>query len=164
MHLIESLLDQVGFTVQIVNPYASLTKGELVKAASDTTDSLVNGAAKTLSCAKQDGRFIQGGNSHYNCGLCVACLTRRGSFVGGGVQDETPYLLSTLNAAGVGELRARRNDDVRAVGRMASRIEQFDEFDLVAQGSFPPDYDYELGADLVRRGFGELDAILKADQ
>lgn len=159
LHLLHSLLEDVDAEVAIANPYEMMTKGELIAAAASGLANFTEGAAETLSCAKLDGRFL-GGNTHHNCGLCIACLTRRGGMLAAGVDDSTPYLLATLPNERVLQLRDRREDDVLAVRRAVALAPAVDEFDLVAQAQFPDTYDLTMCADLVRRGFAELSLAL----
>lgn len=112
----------------------------------------------TLSCAKLDGRTYKGGNPNHNCGLCVACLTRRGSIMAAGLDDSSRYLLTDLTGAALKELQRRRGVDIRAV--LAGLQSDIDEFSVLAYGPYPDDYDLTSAADLCRRGFAELASIL----
>jgi 7-cyano-7-deazaguanine synthase in queuosine biosynthesis len=158
MHLVQMLLDDAGIGVKLVNPYEWHTKGELVRAAAGACPAFADGLVRTLSCAKLDGRTYKGGNPNRNCGLCVACLTRRASIRAAGIEDKTPYLATTLTGASLDQLRSRREIDVRAV---MSRIEaEIDEFTLLENGPYPDDFDLTAAAGLCRRGFAELAALL----
>ena len=158
MHMFRALLDAVGLQVAIVNPYELCTKGELIAQASAGRADFGLGAARTLSCAKLDGRTYKGGNPNLNCGLCVACLTRRAGLLAAGVIDSTPYLATTLVGEPLQQLRTRRALDVTAV---MSRIEtRVDEFVLLENGPYPDAFDLTAGADLCRRGLSELAALL----
>jgi 7-cyano-7-deazaguanine synthase in queuosine biosynthesis len=158
MHLVQTLLDDAGIQIQLVNPYEWQTKGELVSAAAAASPTLAEGVATTLSCAKLDGRTYKGGNPNRNCGLCVACLTRRASIRAARIEDKTPYLATTLTGRALDQLRSRRDLDIRAVmTRVASNV---DEFVLLENGPYPDDYDLPAAADLCRRGLAELAALL----
>ncbi len=158
LHLVRQLLDELGLSVKFLNPYEMLTKGELIRRARVATEDFDAGAAITLSCAKLDGRFFTG-NPHHNCGLCVACLTRRGGLILGGAEDLTPYLANTVPQPWRDRLRARRRGDIEAV--LAGLSRNLDEFTLVSLSQFPDDFDLVAGESLVRRGFAELDAIVE---
>ena len=156
--LLRELLTAAGIAVSIENPYEWHTKGELVKAAVDAVATLPDGLMLTLSCAKLDGRTYKGGNPNVNCGLCVACLTRRAAVRAAGLDDKTPYLSSTLVGSALAQLKTRRDSDVRAV---LSRVGvQLDEFTLLENGPFPDDYDLTAAAHLCHRGFAELADLL----
>jgi hypothetical protein len=158
MHLVQMLLDDTGIDVKLVNPYEWHTKGELVQAAAGACPAFADGLVRTLSCAKLDGRTYKGGNPNRNCGLCVACLTRRASIRAAGIEDKTPYLATTLTGSSLDHLRSRREPDVRAVmSRVGTEI---DEFMLLENGPYPDDFDLTAAAELCRRGFAELAALL----
>lgn len=154
---LRSLLGGAGIQVEIANPYEWLTKGELIQQAAEaTTMDFAAGAAVTLSCAKLDGRTFKGGNQNYNCGSCVACLTRRGGFLSSGIEDRTPYLFNSLPMASRDALRHKRRADIESVRSAVVWKQDFDDFDLVGTARFPDGYDLDRGAALVRRGFAEL--------
>ncbi len=158
MHLMQRLLDDAGIDIELVNPYEWQTKGELVRAAADVCPAFAEGLVTTLSCAKLDGRTYKGGNPNLNCGLCVACLTRRASIRAAGLEDKTPYLATILTGTSLDQLRSRRGLDVRAV---MSRVEaEIDEFTLLENGPYPDDFDLSAAAELCRRGFAELAVVL----
>lgn len=152
--LFQQLLGAVGIDVLVRNPYELMTKGELVAAASKRA-AIVEGVPLTLSCGKLGGHHYRGGNPNYNCGLCVACLTRRGALLSASIKDDTPYLMNTIERAGLPRLLKARDADLRAV-RTATEEGFADEFALLAQGPFPETYDLAAAADLARRGIAEL--------
>lgn len=162
LHL-QTLLEVVGIDVDIVNPYQWKTKGELVHLAHQSMGGAFSeGAALTHSCAKNDSQFFKGGNAYQNCGACVACMTRRGGFLSSGTIDQSSYPSITLEETKRQALLHRRRADLAAVRSAVERAESFDALDLVASGAFPPAYDFEAGADLVRRGLHELKLALEA--
>jgi hypothetical protein len=152
-----SLLADAGIQVDLVNPYELLTKGELVGAAAEACESFTDGIAMTLSCAKLNGQYL-GGNPNHNCGLCIACLTRRGGMLASGLSDTTPYLADTLVGDRLATLKRNRRGDVQAVRAGLSR--PIDEFALTGLSQFPDEYDLAAATDLAHRGFAELAAVL----
>lgn len=158
LHLVRKLLDAAGIGVQLSNPYERLTKGELVGAAAAISSSIIEGLPNTVSCAKLDGGRYKGGNPNLNCGLCVACLTRRAGVLAAGIEDRTIYLANSLDGGSLGHLRARRAIDVQAVISHVDR--NLDEFDIIETGPFPDDFDMAAAADLCRRGRKELAALM----
>lgn len=156
--LISELLAAVGVSITVRNTYSLSTKGELVAAAAAAEPDFVSGIATTLSCAKLDGRVYKGGNPNRGCGLCVACLTRRSSILVAGLDDPTPYLATTLKGAALRKLKENRAIDIDAVRRRVGI--EVDEFTLLESGDFPPSYDLTVAAELCRRGFRELEAMV----
>ena len=157
-HLARQLLADVGIGAELRDPHMHRTKGELLAAAvAAGPASIRDGAAKTLSCGKLDGRLYPGGNQNHHCGLCVPCLVRRGGFIAAGLPDDTPYLVNYLAGDSYEKLLRRRADDVAAVRLALER--GFDDVDLAAQGPFPNDFEFEAALDLCHRGFEELRTV-----
>ncbi|MCX7318200.1 MAG: hypothetical protein NT113_01405 [Hyphomicrobiales bacterium] len=91
--------------MQIRNPYATSTKGEMLRSCADQT--LLRGqAARSTSC----GRFQRFNYRH--CGRCVPCHVRRAAFCAWGVPDTTTYVYTNL---GRDDAEHAGFDDVRAV-------------------------------------------------
>jgi hypothetical protein len=111
------LLDDLAIGVRVTNPFQTITKGEARQqvAAAAPPDGWLETAGRTLSCSKLDGGRIRGGNPNLNCGLCVSCLVRRGTFIAAGQPDHTTSLLDVLDAAGRSALVSRRRSDLEAV-------------------------------------------------
>ncbi len=159
MAQIHRLLELVGINIELVNPYLGLTKGELVAKALAVEPRIADGIPTTLSCAKLDGRVYKGGNPNLNCGLCVACLTRRASIHGADVEDGTIYLSDCLAGSALRSLKSRRSEDVAAVRSSLGRT--IDEFSLLSQGPYPEDFNLRAAAGLCRRGLAELSLLLE---
>lgn len=100
-HALGLLLGRLGLGhVQVTNPHAALTKGELLALAMpDRTAADQELAATTVSCAKLNAGRPKGGDAHTQCGLCIACLVRRGAFAGARLPDRTRHLTATLPPA-----------------------------------------------------------------
>lgn len=162
-HTIERLnaiLATAGLGVTLVNPYETLTKGELVEAAASAarTAGLSNFAsalAGTQSCAKADGRFY-GGSPLDNCGLCFACVVRRGGVIHAVGSDPTRYLCDTLRKANRQELVDRRRPDINAITSFARR--GVTRAQLVATGPFGA-MTLDSAADLCARSAQELAGV-----
>ena len=155
MELFDELLTASGLGIRLVNPHLSRTKGELVSAASNAAAGLPNftGAlGKTQSCAKADGRFY-GGKPKENCGLCFACIVRRGGVLAALGTDPTPYLVDTLPANNRAELIARRRSDINAIRSIVAR--GISEERLLATGPFGM-MPFDEAYDLVNRSLREL--------
>lgn len=151
------LLSAIGIGVTVSNPYAAITKGELVALANAALpEHFPAGAAKTFSCAKLNGQTFHGGSAYLQCGLCFACAVRRAAFRKAGVRDATEYLTERLTGPALAALRAKRSGDINALELAIER--GFGDVELMSLGPFPPRYDYENGLDLCVRGFAELAA------
>jgi hypothetical protein len=149
------LLTNLEIEVAVRNPHHDKTKGELVALANAVSPGdFALAAAETLSCAKLNGNYYKGGNPNYHCGLCVACIVRRGSLIAASVADNTPYLCETL----VGDARAKllrdRASDVDAAKR--ALLTGIEEEDLLVTGPYPDDFDLDAGLEVCRRGLAEM--------
>lgn len=80
---IQTVMDMAGIDVELENPYAQKTKGEMM-AACASQQRLAAMAPRTVSCGKWKRKGVQ-------CGRCVPCLIRRASFHAAGWQDRTIY-------------------------------------------------------------------------
>jgi 7-cyano-7-deazaguanine synthase in queuosine biosynthesis len=152
---ISALLATLGIAIEVANPYQPLTKGELVaQAAKVGAAGFADAAAATLSCGKLDGARYRGGNPNHNCGLCVSCIVRRGSFLAAGLTDATLYLADTLPPESRPRLLANRQDDRHAIQRAI--MDAVTDTDLLACGPWPDNFDLDAAADLCNRGLREL--------
>ncbi|WP_173157959.1 queuosine biosynthesis protein queC [Phytohabitans suffuscus] len=161
-HALRRLLNELGLEdVTVANPYEHLTKGELVAAAlqpRNATDREL--AAATLSCAMPNAGRPKGGNPNLNCGLCIACLVRRGAFITGGRRDETIYLVDTLTDEAKDRFIHSRRHDINA-WTYATQA-GFDEHRVLASGLWPPGTDFDAVLDICQRGLKELKRVRPA--
>jgi 7-cyano-7-deazaguanine synthase in queuosine biosynthesis len=149
------LLGHLALTVRLSNPHAVMTKGQLVKLASNlAVPDFRAGVAATLSCGKLDGGRYRGGNPNHHCGLCFPCIVRRGAIAAAGIPDDTPYLSNTLTGASLTHLRSNRGTDVAAVRRALES--GFSDEVLIAMGPFPAGYDLDAAFDLCVAGLAEM--------
>jgi 7-cyano-7-deazaguanine synthase in queuosine biosynthesis len=152
------LLASLGLAVRLSDPYAAITKGQLVTMAADLgVANFEAGVASTLSCGKLDGGRYKGGNPNHHCGLCFPCIVRRGAIAVAGVQDDTPYLSDTLTRDALTKLRSNRRTDVAAVRRALES--GFSDEVLMAMGPFPIGYDLDAAMDLCVAGLVELSHV-----
>jgi hypothetical protein len=104
---LQKILDGAGLRVNIENPYAAKTKGEMLVGCANQP-LLQSEAVSSTSC----GRFL-----HYNyqhCGRCVPCQVRRAAFlVWDKVKDTTDYVFEPI---GQDNSDHARFDDIRSVG------------------------------------------------
>ncbi|MFB9866863.1 Qat anti-phage system QueC-like protein QatC [Vreelandella sulfidaeris] len=116
---LQQIFDAAGINVQIQNPYALKTKGEMM-AGCLNQDLLKQHAVTSTSC----GRFQRFGYKH--CGRCVPCQVRRASFMRWDeLQDSTKYVYDNLS---INTPQYGRFEDVRSVGMAVASVAQ-DGFD-----------------------------------
>ncbi|WNL41601.1 Qat anti-phage system QueC-like protein QatC [Halomonas sp. PAMB 3264] len=116
---LQQIFDAAGINVQIQNPYALKTKGEMM-AGCLNQHLLKQHAVTSTSC----GRFQRFGYKH--CGRCVPCQVRRASFMRWReVKDSTPYVYDNLS---IDTPQYGRFEDVRSVGMAVASAAQ-DGFD-----------------------------------
>lgn len=155
---VNRLLQALRLETTVTNPFASHTKGEEMRmvAESHPSSGWDRVAGLTVSCSKLDGARIKGGNSTLNCGLCYACVTRRGAFIAAGVHDTTSYLSDELTGHARVVLLERRYSDRAAITYAVTR--GIDE-DTIDAGTWPPDADLDEISNLARRGLLELGEV-----
>lgn len=153
-----ALLRSLGLPVSVSNPFAGYTKGEEMRLVADNKPPAgwEKTAALTVSCSKLDGARIKGGDSTMNCGLCYACVTRRGAFIKAGINDSTIYLSENLTGHAREELLQRRYSDRAAISYAVAR--GIDE-DAIDAGTWPPATDLDAITDLAVRGLTELSEV-----
>lgn len=155
-YTLQLLLDALPLGhMTITNPYATMTKGDLVAAAlrPNSVDDL-RLAAATLSCAKPNAGRLPGGNPNLNCGLCIACLVRRGAFAAAQRADQTEYLVNVLTGPTRERLMHLRRHDI-AAWTYATQA-GFDEYRVIASGLWPPHTDFDAVLAICDRGLEEL--------
>lgn len=161
---VNKLMSELGIGVDLSNPHLSESKGEMLAAArSRSIDGFSGLVAETLSCSKLDGGLgYEGGSPNVNCGLCIACLVRRGAFIGADMADPTEYLVDRVSTRGRAKLLAARATDVWAVRTWGEHQPTVD--DLMSAAPWPPGTDYEASLAVVMKGrtelLGALDAAL----
>jgi hypothetical protein len=112
LHAIQRVFDAAGLRIRIENPYALVTKGEMLATCSD--QALIKKLAWTsTSC----GRYRVFKYRH--CGRCVPCQIRRASFLHAQLGDRTDYVFKDL---GKNDADHRAFDDVRSVALAIAEI------------------------------------------
>lgn len=156
---INTLLQSLDLSLAVTNPFGAYTKGEEMRLVADghPASGWDRIAGLTVSCSKLDGARIKGGNSTLNCGLCYACVTRRGAFIAAGVNDSTIYLSNELSGNARLELLERRYSDRAAISYATTR--GIDD-GVIDAGTWPPDADLDEISDLARRGLAELGKVV----
>lgn len=154
IELMQLLLDQLDIPVQLHNPYADLTKGEMMRRAGNRKV-LAGFAAETVSCGKWKRRGIQ-------CGKCVPCLIRRASFHAARMKDETKYEHEDLGAVMGAADDAR--DDLLAMVLACRRLPKANmPLWLAKTGPLPRDSVARAAlVDVAKRGLGEVRTYLNS--
>jgi len=157
-----ALLKELAIPVVLENPYGIQTKGTMLRAAFEARgQDFLRMATETISCSKMDGGLgYQGGSPNVNCGLCIACLVRRGAFIGAGLTDGTDYLLNRVTPEARQKLIDARHSDIWAVQTWGAKEPTVD--DLMVSAPWPPGTDYEAMLDVVIAGRSELLGALDA--
>lgn len=152
MRRLKSLWHVLGIPGALQLPYATRTKGEMLKECADQI-TLAEVAGSSTSC----GRF--GHHKLRHCGRCVPCMVRRASFLHAGLQDTTAeYVHHDLKGA----QRDQGADDVAAVATAVLKVEE-DGVRAFTAGQFSfaePALRREFEG-VVERGLKELGALLR---
>jgi hypothetical protein len=162
---INAVLRELGLNVVLENPYGTATKGTMLRTAYDAAENdghnLLPLASKTISCSKLDGGLgYKGGSPNVNCGLCIACLVRRGAFIGAGLDDRTDYLIDRITPDARTKLINARHADIWAVQAWGTTEPTVD--DLMVSAPWPPGTDYDAMLAVVVAGRTELLEALNA--
>jgi hypothetical protein len=156
LHLIAEVLDDVGLPIDLINPYAHKTKGEMMAECHDQAR-LATIASGTVSC----GKWKRTGEQ---CGRCVPCLIRRAAFRHSGIADETPYQAKGLDLYQFFE-RDEDPDDLMAMLLAARRLSTMD-FDrwIAMTGPMPLVAADRAGrVNAARRGMMEVRDFLRSE-
>lgn len=146
---LQAILDSAGLRVQLINPYAAKTKGEMMAecAGQPRLDAL---ASISTSC----GRFQRFGYKH--CGRCVPCQVRRAAFVRSGHTDTTSYVYGPL---GRDDADHSGFDDVRAVAMAAAQVHSDGIDRWLGPVLASPYVDRQATRAMLGRGVDELRAL-----
>jgi 7-cyano-7-deazaguanine synthase in queuosine biosynthesis len=151
---LSEVLVAVGSAVEVINPFADMTKGQ---AFQQTRDQVGETAASRLlsstnSCAKP--QRLAGFAPDAQCGVCMGCLVRRAAFIAADITDRTEYIEEQLSAIDRAHwLSAERRRTYEAVRYRASV--GFSEDDILDLG-LPDDADLDDALRLANEGLAEL--------
>jgi hypothetical protein len=153
------LLQALGISCDIQNPYSKMTKGEMVSRCANPA-LLKSLAPHSVSCSSV-GKGRWKGLKREHCGFCLPCLIRRAALYG---NDVTPYTLSDLAAASLDTEKAE-GKQVRSFQLAIERIKRSPALATLLIHKPGPLSDESaanqaLLADAYRRGLNELDALL----
>jgi hypothetical protein len=153
---LSGLTADLGIGVTFENPWALATKGELVQQVADWFGA---GAASdafkaTGSCAKSGMRFY-GIPPATHCGVCYACLVRRGAFIAAAVADQTPYAEALLHGQDRDRFMLNRRRDLVAIAAAGRQAGHFGIEDILAL-DLPDSFDPDAALALANRGLDEV--------
>ena len=118
MACFNEILQALGISAHVINPYAHQTKGEMVKNCRNQ-DFLATNAALTMSCSSPTkGRWQ--GLPPGHCGYCLPCLIRKASLLRWKNGDPTQYH-TDVNGRVFDSLRAE-GDAIRSFELAISRL------------------------------------------
>jgi hypothetical protein len=162
LHHLNQIIAEVADTpqsaVQVVNPFAGLTKGEVCAAARDAglPQSVLEA---TLSCGAPPIRRPPGRGQSVlprvaHCGLCFPCLVRRSGLLYAYGEDHTPYAAAPWDPS----LNPNRTGHWRALQRWLNK--PCTVLDLIADTPLPPDARPAELLAVVDRGREELRTLV----
>jgi len=151
-----AITNALGLGIRFENPFQWLSKGAVVTAAAQSAGRtwLRDAIPSTYSCASQNTQWYRGGNANLNCGICVACMTRRGAVRSARLVDRTEYLVDNLTGDALDKFLHERGRDVVAVRACAGWEPDIPL--LCAMGPHPLGFDYDRAAKLLEAGVKEL--------
>ena len=117
------LLNGLGLSVRLENPYAFMTKGQMAKGCADVSF-LRKEAKHTMSCSSPGSRRYDpdpNERTPKHCGRCVPCLIRRAAILEGLGADDTPYRVADLRAQ-VLDTNKAEGEHVRSFQLALSRL------------------------------------------
>lgn len=159
------MLGNLGIDATLHNPYAFMTKGEMVSQCRDQTF-IRQHAVNTMSCSSpQSSRYDPdpAERTPKHCGRCVPCLIRRASLYAAFGNDQTPYRVRDLSAQPLNSQKAE-GEHIRAFQLSLARLVASPErakFDVHKPG--PLSDHPELIADYIdvyTRGMDEVGRLL----
>lgn len=90
LKLFQEVINNLGISVNIENPYQFKTKGEMILECRNR-DLLQDNIENTMSCSHPDiGRF-HGEDHSLHCGSCLPCTIRRAAIKKGSINDTSEY-------------------------------------------------------------------------
>jgi hypothetical protein len=144
--IIQDILNEVGESVTLRNPYEYMTKGEMLRDCRDQV-ALASVASETMSCSNWKRKSMA-------CGRCVPCLIRRASFPTAGIDDESKYKTPILSWSA----ESKKVDDLLAVTTAIHRSSNAPSRGLASKsGPLPPEAATRQRYDeVIKRGLREL--------
>jgi hypothetical protein len=152
LHLVNSVLGELGTQLSVENPVAHLTKGELCGLAADVLGPEgLPALAATVSCSSMMPGSTRNTKDFPNCGWCYPCLVRHASLEAAG-GDSTRY------EAEEGPAQAQWHNGRDAARKALRRWLEapFGRAQLLAAGPLPPSAVVDDLLEVVKRSREEL--------
>lgn len=140
------LVRLLGGSVEVVNPFLTLTKGDVCSSAQEAGLS-AGSLFETISCGNPP--FLHNNHRPLHCGLCVACLLRRSGLRTALGHDNTKYEFADPRTA-----PATRLLNVAALARWSAT--SYGMRDLLGDQPLPPDSDPIPLLEVLERGRNEI--------
>ena len=150
---LETLLNDVGFNIKLVNPYQFKTKGEMLAECVDQ-EAVKKAIPLSVSCSHWHRKHMQ-------CGYCVPCLIRRASVFHAGFKKDAEYEVPRLKSI---MKEYEKRDDVQAVQAAILRLKNNSNYMAWLRQSGPLPQDKKTREQLestVKRGLAEVKAFLR---
>jgi len=114
---LQSITNAVGIKATLVNPFESLTKGDIfrrvVEIYGEDTATII--LSSSHSCVRSGANYA-GFDPGMHCGVCFGCLIRRAAFIAAGLDDDTRYIEVELrSSAQRRKWMKNRRQDVAAI-------------------------------------------------
>lgn len=159
----QEILDGLGISGVIRNPYRFSTKGEML-AGCKNVDLVKKHAAETISCSSVTKARWKGLPLGH-CGYCTPCLIRRAAINAAFGKDPTTYSVPKLAAQPLNG-RSAESEHVRSFQMMGRRLAKSLGIEEVIVHKPGPLSDYPVGdiaqyAGVFRRGIEEVGKSLK---
>lgn len=152
MELFQTLLNNLGLEVVLINPFQFKTKGEMV-AECKNKDFLINNITNTMSCSHPDVGRMRGESETRHCGTCLPCVIRRAAINYAEIEDRTIYFDSDFSSGPT----ARKNLNSYLLG-----LEKYnpERAYLEIQMSGPLNSHIEQYESIFKRGVAELKEVM----
>lgn len=167
LKMMQELVDNLNFQIDLRNPYEHKTKGEMLR---DCGDTQFVASVNTMSCSRPATRnaHIEGlGERH--CGRCVPCIIRRSALKKAGITDDNStlpadrkYRLDILSET----LRASHNsgENVMAFKYFINKLDKQPSYLTAAIRITGPLNDVNSSLDMYKRGLEEVKDLLNGVQ
>ncbi len=155
MALLNTILQKLGSSIRLINPYQFKTKGEMMSECKNQ-EILSNVASLTMSCSHPSDRYSGEDcikDSH--CGYCVPCTIRRAAFKKSNIIDNSIYRDPESEVA-------RQNFRSFEIGILSK--ESIGAFDILKSGPIPDIANYPEYLNLYTRGIKEIKDYLSNDE
>ncbi len=159
---LKTVLNRVGMSTEINNPFVDKTKGEMFAEIGDLMGKTFSSELLSLSHSCAHVRYAKGTGRppSTQCGICFGCLVRRAAFHAADLADQTTYLHSDIARTQMpNHLLDAGLSEVRTVQYAVER--GISQSDLLALG-LSEEQSLSDSVALARRGLAELGDLIAA--